>query len=218
MADSSDPHAAQPVLTAGPTLERSAGAIVLVHGRGGTAEDILSVYPALEIENITAVAPQAAGQTWYPYPFLSPIEQNQPYLDSALARLESLVVELTTRGMAAERIALLGFSQGACLACEFVARHARRYAAVMGLSGGLIGPPGTPRAYPGSLDGTSVFLGCSDPDPHIPFERVRETEAVFTRMGASVETRRYPGLPHAINPDELDACRSLLRRAFPATA
>jgi phospholipase/carboxylesterase len=215
MAAASDPHADQPVLTAGPPLERAAGAIVLVHGRGGTAEDILSLYALLDVPNVAAVAPQAAGSTWYPYSFLSPLAQNQPYLDSALRRLETLVADLESRGIAAERIALLGFSQGACLTCEFVARHARRYAAVMGLSGGLIGPPGTPRDYAGSLDGTSVFLGCSDPDPHIPFERVRETEAVFTRMGARVETRRYAGMPHSINQDEMDACRALLRDSFP---
>jgi predicted esterase len=107
---------------------------------------------------------------------------------------------------------LLGFSQGACLTMEYVARHPRRYGAVMGLTGGLIGPPGTPREYPGSLAGTPVFLGTSDPDPHVPFERVKETQAVLSRMGAQVELRRYPGMPHTINEDELDACRALVQR------
>src|SRR5436853_6254454 len=134
------------------------------------------------------------------------MEANQPYLDDALGWLESIVADLTERGVKSEKIVLLGFSQGACLACEFAARHPRRYGAVIGLTGGLIGPPGTPRNYPGSLAGAPVFLGTSDPDPHVPFERVKETEAVLSRMGAKVELRRYPGMPHTIHDDELDAC------------
>jgi predicted esterase len=208
----SDPHANQPVLTAGPKPEQADATIVLLHGRGGSAENILSLYDELGIKNLAALAPQAAGHTWYPHSFLAPLDDNQPYLDSALARIESLVADLLDRGIPGERIALLGFSQGACLTLEFVARHARRYGAVMGLTGGLIGPPGTPRNYKGSLAGTPVFLGTSDPDPHVPFERVKETETVLSRMGATVELRRYPGLPHTINDDELAACRKLLQR------
>ncbi|MDB5173417.1 MAG: hypothetical protein JWN51_2190, partial [Phycisphaerales bacterium] len=143
--------------------------------------------------------------------FLAPLAANQPYLDSALRKVESIVTDLLSRGVASERIALLGFSQGACLTTEYVARHPRRYGAVMGLTGGLIGPPGTARGYPGELAGTPVFLGTGDPDPHVPFERVLETDAVLTRMGAVVDLRRYPGMPHTINADELDACRKLLR-------
>jgi predicted esterase len=208
-----DPHADQPVMRAGPPPESARATLILVHGRGASAESILSLYPVLGIDDLAAVAPQAAGNTWYPHSFLAPLEANQPYLDSALGRIESLVADLLSRGVASDRIAILGFSQGACLATEFVARHPRRYAAVMGLTGGLIGPPGTPRDYPGSLAGTPVFLGTSDPDPHVPFERVRETEATLTRMGATVEVRRYPGMPHTINQDELDACRTLLQAA-----
>jgi predicted esterase len=129
-----------------------------------------------------------------------------------LRRLDSVVADLLARGVPGERIALLGFSQGACLTTEYVARRPRRYGAVLGLTGGLIGPAGTPRDYPGSLAGTPVFLGCGDPDPHIPFERVRETDAVLARMDADVETRRYPGRPHTVSEDELDACRGLLKR------
>jgi predicted esterase len=161
---------------------------------------------------VAALAPQAAGSTWYPHSFLAPLEANQPFLDSALRRLESMVAGLLARGIPSNRVALLGFSQGACLTLEFTARHPRRYGAVMGLTGGLIGPPGTPHDYPGQLGGTPVFLGSGDPDPHVPFERVRETAAVLTRMGAVVELRRYPGMPHTINEDELDACRMLLER------
>jgi predicted esterase len=206
-----DPHAGQPVLTAGPASEEAMATLVLIHGRGGSGENILSLYEELDLDGVAAVAPQAAGNTWYPHSFLAPLEANQPYLDSALRKLESIVNGLLSRGVRGEQVAILGFSQGACLTTEYVARHPRRYGAVMALTGGLIGPPGTARDYPGALAGTPVFLGSSDPDPHVPFDRVRETEAALTRMGAKVELRRYPGMPHAINADELDACRKLLR-------
>jgi len=209
-----DPHARQLVLTAGPVPEKADGTILLVHGRGASAESILSLYDEFGAEGFAAIAPQAAGGTWYPHSFLAPLDANQPYLDSALGRLDSLVDDLLARDISSERIILLGFSQGACLASEFVARHPRRYGALIGLTGGLIGPPGTPRNYPGSLAGTPVFLGTSDPDPHVPFERVEETEAVFKRMGAAVELRRYPGMPHTINDDELDVCRKLLQNVI----
>lgn len=209
-----DPHANQPLLTAGPAPEQAAATLVMIHGRGATAASILSLHGELAIDRLAAIAPQAAGNTWYPYSFLAPLPANQPYLDSALSRVESIVSDLIARGVSSERIALLGFSQGACLATEFVARHPRRYGAVMALTGGLIGPPGRPRNYAGSLDGTPVFMGTSDPDPHVPFERVRETEAVLSGMGARVEVRRYAGMPHAINEDELEACRALLRETF----
>ena len=212
--DPQDPHAGQTTLGAGPTPEAAAATLVLLHGRGGSAEDMLSLYTELRLPDLAALAPQAAGNTWYPNSFLSPLEANQPYLNSALRRIESIVADLLARGVPSDRIALLGFSQGACLALEFTARHPRRYGAVIGLTGGLIGPPGTAREYPGSLDGTHVFLGTSDPDPHVPFARVRETEAVLTRMGAAVELRRYPGMPHTVNQDELDATRSLLERVL----
>ena len=210
---SNDPHADSPVVTAGPAPEAAAGTIVMIHGRGATAESILSLLPELELEiEVAAVAPQAAGNTWYPQSFLAPLSANQPYLDSALRKVETVVSDLIARGVPSERIALLGFSQGACLACEFAARHPREYAAVLALTGGLIGPPGTPRNYAGSLAGTLAFLGCGDPDAHIPFARVIESGEVFTKLGATVDVRRYPGMPHTINHDEIDACRVMLMR------
>ncbi|HEX8916656.1 MAG TPA: dienelactone hydrolase family protein [Humisphaera sp.] len=205
-----DPHAASPVLTAGPAPESARATLVLLHGRGASAESILGVYKALNLTDVAAVAPQAAGNTWYPLSFLAPMPQNEPYLTSALTKVEAVVEDLLARGVPSEKIAILGFSQGACLTSEFVARHPRRYGAVMALTGGVIGPPGTPRGYKGSLAGTPVFLGTSDPDPHVPYERVTETEAVLTRLGGVVEVRRYPGMPHTINQDELEACRALL--------
>ena len=206
----SDPHAGGPLVWAGPPPEDAAATLILVHGRGGTAQSMLSLFDVLAVDRVSTVAPQAAGGTWYPQSFMAPLEANQPSLDSALRRISSVVRELMGRGIPSEGIALLGFSQGACLTLEFVARNPRRYGAVMALTGGLIGPPGTPRNYPGSPAGTPVFLGSSDPDPHVPFERVLETRDVLERMGAKVEVRRYAGMAHTINEDEMNACREML--------
>lgn len=208
----SDPHADQPILSSGSAPEESAATLIMIHGRGASAQSILSLYHELGVNNLAAIAPQAAGNTWYPYSFLESIESNQPYLDSALAKIESLVTDLNSRGVSSEHIAILGFSQGACLTLEFAARHPRRYGAIIGLTGGLIGPVGTPRNYPGSLAGTPVFLGSGDPDPHIPFSRAIETRDVLGKMGADFDLRRYPGMSHTISEDELDACRELLNR------
>lgn len=206
-----DPHGPERILRAGPPPEQANVTLVLLHGRGADADSILSLQEKLAIPSVAAIAPQAAGHSWYPYSFLAPFEENQPFLDSALRRVESLVSDLLARGVASERIVVLGFSQGACLACESVARSPRRYGAVIAFTGGLIGPPGSPRDYDGSLAGTPVFLGAGDPDPHVPFERVQETARVFVRMGANVELRRYSGMPHTINEEELAAARSLLQ-------
>jgi predicted esterase len=208
----SGPHQGQPVLTAGEPPERANAAMIMVHGRGAGAQDILSLAPHIEMEGFAFHAPQARGNTWYPHRFLEPIERNEPYLSSALAVLADLVARLGEAGIPPERIVLLGFSQGACLATEFAARNARRWGAVAGLSGGLIGPDGTPRDYPGSLAGTPVFLGCDDRDGHIPKERVEETAAVFTRLGADVTMRLYQDMGHTITEDELTAVRTMMRR------
>jgi predicted esterase len=210
MFDPQDPHAGQPALTDGPAPKDAAGAIVLVHGRGASPEDIYTVFEALEVPGLAVVAPRAADATWYPYSFLSPTARNEPKLGSALRTLGRTVADLEAQGLPAARIALLGFSQGACLSLEFVARHPRRFGAVVALSGGLIGPPGTPRDYPGSLEGTPVFLGCSDVDAHIPVERVRESAEVLARLGAAVDARIYPGMGHTVNGDELKAARALV--------
>lgn len=210
MAHTNDPHGNQPVLRHGPDARRARIAMVLVHGRGASAEDILTIAEALRLDDVLYVAPQAAGHTWYPYSFLSPMEQNEPGLTSGLNRISSLVDELRHQGLPPARVGLMGFSQGACLSLEYAARHARRYAAVIGLSGGVIGPPGTPRDYAGSLDGTPVFLGCSDIDPHIPLERVKESAEVCRKMGATVDERIYPGMGHTVNVDEMTAVRAML--------
>src|SRR3954464_8215897 len=187
----SDPHRGQPIPRRGPEPARARLAVICIHGRGASAEDILTVADELELDDVAYLAPQAAGNTWYPYSFLAPLTENQPGLNSALGVVASIVDDLGAQQIASERVAVLGFSQGACLSLEYAARHARRYAAVIGFSGGLIGPPGAPRAYGGSLDGTPVFLGCSDVDAHIPLARVHETRDALTVLGAVVDERIY---------------------------
>jgi predicted esterase len=199
------PHGGQPVRTAGLALADAQAAMIMVHGRGASAEDILSLTEELDGPGFAFLAPQAAGHQWYPNSFLAPIPSNEPGLSSGLALLAALLEQIAAAGIPPEKTLLLGFSQGACLALEFVARHARRYGGVAGLSGGLIGPPGTPRAYPGSLAGTPVFLGCSDVDFHIPKERVEESAVVLRRLGGSVTARLYPNMGHTINMDEIGA-------------
>ena len=206
-----DPHAGQPILHRGPELSVARLVAILIHGRGASAEDILSLASEFGVDDVAYLAPQAANRTWYPYSFLSPIAQNEPFLTSALGIVGSLVKSVGEQGIPPERIAILGFSQGACLTLEFAARNSRRYGAIVGLSGGLIGPPGTPRSYSGSLDQTPVFLGCSDIDAHIPVERVRETTVVLRSMKATVDERIYRGMGHTVNSDEIDAVTTLLK-------
>ena len=199
-------------LTAGVPLEEATKVMVMVHGRGGSARDILSLSQHIgQRDEFAFVAPEATNNTWYPYSFLEPIERNEPHLSSALTVLTMLRARLQADyNLKANQIYWLGFSQGACLMLEFVARNPQLYGGVFGLSGGLIGPPDTPRNYEGTLNGTPVFLGCSDVDPHIPEERVFETEAVLSRMGATVTATLYPNFPHSINEDELKMINSLI--------
>jgi predicted esterase len=210
MSNPNDPHRGQPVLTLGPSPSAARVTMIMVHGRGASAEDMLGLATEFGTTDVAYLAPQAAGRTWYPYSFLSPIEDNEPGISSGLRVIGSLIDGLVAQQIPHARIALLGFSQGACLSLEFAARHPQRYKAVVGLSGGLIGPPGTPRDYPGTFDGAPVFLGCSDIDPHIPLARVRETGEVLRRMGASVDERIYPGMGHTVNADEIEAVKALL--------
>jgi len=209
-----DPHGSGRVVSAGMPLEEATGAIIAIHGRGADAADIIALTREVAPDGVAIFAPEAAGNSWYPFRFIEPFERNEPYLSSALRRVANLIGDLEENRIAPERIALLGFSQGACLALESAARNPRRYAGIIGFSGGLIGPPGTPFAYPGSLEGSPVFLGCSDIDAHIPVARVHESAEALKRMGAVVETRIYPGMAHTVNNDELNAVRLLLTEAF----
>lgn len=204
------PHQGQEILTAGKGLNESQAAMILIHGRGASAYDILELGTYLAAPEMAQLAPQAANNTWYPYSFLNPLEQNEPYLSSALQVVADVVDRVEAAGIAAERIIIGGFSQGACLASEFVARHARRYGGLLLFSGGLIGPPGTPREYAGSLAGTPVFLGCSDVDFHIPLERVEETAEVLANLGGKVTKKIYPNMGHTIIQDEIDEAQTIV--------
>jgi phospholipase/carboxylesterase len=205
-----DPHAGQPVLAAGAPLDRARAAVIMVHGRGASAEDILSLSEEFSDPAVAYLAPQAAGSVWYPQTFLSPIAVNEPGLSSALAALARVGARLKDAGIPSERVIMLGFSQGACLVLEYAARNARRYGGVAGLSGGLIGPDSTPRDYGGSFGGTPVFLGCSGTDPHIPRARVEHTTGVLRLLGAEVTMRLYPEPGHSINEDELEFVRRMI--------
>jgi predicted esterase len=187
--------------------------MVMLHGRGATAESILTLASSLGAPDFSYLAPQAGGNSWWPQSFLAPIENNEPGISSAMQAVEDVLAVVVSGGIPPERTVLLGFSQGACLAAEFAARHARRYGGVASLSGGLIGPDGTPRVYPGSLDGTPVFLGCSDIDSHIPADRVRLSAGVLRELGGEVTMRLYPGMGHTINEDEIASVQRMLEAA-----
>jgi len=193
----------------GEPLATARAAMILVHGRGASAADIMTLGAELMHPGVAYFAPQAAGNAWYPNPFTSPIESNEPYLSSALEVVGSLLATIE-KSVPADRVILLGFSQGACLTLEFAARHARRYGGVVGLSGGLIGPDGAPRDYPGSFDGMPAFMGCSDVDPHIRKDRVIEAAEVYRRMGAKVTAKLYPGMGHTVNEDEIKAALEIV--------
>ncbi|ERG89822.1 MAG: putative esterase [halophilic archaeon J07HX5] len=214
---SSGPHQGQPTRTAGAPLETADAVVVLVHGRGATAESILDLADELGHEAVAYRAPQAAARTWYPNSFLASVTANEPGRSSGLERIDNLVAGATAAGVPTERIIVAGFSQGACLASEYVTRHPRRYGGLAALSGGLIGASVDKAAYQGDLAGTPALLGCSTDDPHIPAARVHETAAVLEELGATVDTRLYEELGHAVNDDELTAVKQLIDTAVERT-
>jgi phospholipase/carboxylesterase len=194
----------------GAPLGRAKAAVIMLHGRGASAEGMLEFAEVFAQPEIAYLAPRAPRSTWYPHSFMAPFVQNEPALSNALAAVASAVADLAGQGFPPERLVLLGFSQGGCLALEYAARNAQQYGGVVGLSAGLIGPPGTPRSYFGSMAGTPVFIGCSDVDFHIPLERVHESTEVLRRIGADVTERIYPGMGHTIDDDEVKHVRGIL--------
>lgn len=205
------PHQGQPVHMTGEPLDRAQAAMLMVHGRGASAADILTLADQLAQPGFAYLAPQAAENTWYPNRFLVPLEDNEPWLSSALAFVSEVFAEIINAGIPAEQVILLGFSQGACLTVEYAARNAQRYGGIVGLSGALIGPADTPRDDKGSLAGTPVFLGCSDVDFHVPKERVDQTADVLMKLGGEVIERLYPNLDHSVNQDEIDFVRGMMQ-------
>jgi predicted esterase len=185
-------------------------AMIMVHGRNAGPRNILDLVPQFDRPELAYVAPAAAGNTWYPFSFMADIPTNEPGISSGLSVLDRIVSDLVEQGIPKPNVVLLGFSQGACLTAEYAVRHADRFGGVVIYSGGLIGPPGTAWPYGGTFDGTPVFLGCSDVDGHVPQVRVDESAEVFSRMGASVTERIYPGMGHLVNDDEITYTKDLL--------
>ena len=204
------PHDDQPLVTVGTPLDEAEAAMVLVHGRGASAQSIVRSMESIQADGLAMLAPQAARNTWYPNSFLAPVEQNEPGRSSGLAAIGRAIERATDAGIPSQRIVLLGFSQGACLAGEFVARNPREYGGLAVLSGGLIGETVEESSFTGSLAETPVFLGCSDVDPHIPVERVHVTAQVFADLDADVQTEIYEGMGHTVNQAEIDHVESLV--------
>ncbi len=206
-------HQGQPVLQFGTALEDAQLVVILLHGRGATSESMISIADALKLDGVSFLAPQAALNRWYPNTAFGPLKANEPDLSLALKTIDTLVKDAREKGFSDQQIFFGGFSQGACLASEFVARNAKKYAGLFVFSGALIGPPGMPRDYAGSFDGMPVFIGGSDVDPWVAHHLLKETSNVFEKMGASVDFRTYPGMAHTINHDEIESVRAMLVHA-----
>ena len=209
---SSDPHRDQPVLQAGAPLDEAKAVVVLLHGRGATAEGILGLAGAFSVDEVTYLAPQAATSQWYPRRFLEPVAANEPWLSSALAKVGAVVQHARDTGLPRSKIVVGGFSQGACLAVEFLGRNARHWGGGFAFSGGLIGAELDPTTYGENLEGTPIFFGCSDQDAHIPEARVHDSAELLESRGADTDVRIYPGMAHTVNDDEVEAVRDMLRR------
>lgn len=199
------------IVYAGQSLDGAKKALIMLHGRGASAGDILSIAAHLNVTDYALLAPQATGHTWYPYSFLAPPQQNEPWLTSALHLLSDVFADINEKGLKDENIYLLGFSQGACLMLEFVARNAKRYGGAVAFTGGLIGDRVYKENYQGDFAGTPIFIGTSNPDPHVPVERVNETSDILRSMNANVTVKVYDGMGHTINQDEIDQANAIFR-------
>src|SRR5215203_1905671 len=200
------------IVTAGNELNKESRVLIMLHGRGGSAEDILSLSRYLDVNEFTLLAPQATNNTWYPYSFLAPVSQNERWLSSALDLLKNLLDELLKSGVTLENIYFLGFSQGACLTLEFVTRHATKYGGVVAFTGGLIGDKINDENYKGDFQTTPIFIGTSNPDPHVPIERVYATTNILKDMNAAVTEKVYDNMGHTINHDEIDTANRIVFR------
>jgi phospholipase/carboxylesterase len=198
------------IVSAGKKIKEAQKALIMIHGRGGSAEDILSMASYLEVKEFALIAPQATNNTWYPYSFMAPPEQNEPWLSSALALLKEITADLNQQGIANENIYFMGFSQGACLTLEFVTRNATRWGGVVAFTGGLIGDKINSQNYNGDFKGTPVFIGTSNPDPHVPVERVYATTNILKDKHADVTEKVYNNMGHTINQDEIDNANKLI--------
>lgn len=205
-------HTEQPTERAGPPPEEADVAMILLHGRGASAQGMLQLADAVGIKGVSWQALQAEENTWYPLSFMAPREQNQPGLDEGLLSIRQNIDQLNEQGVDSDRIGLLGFSQGACLASEFAARHPKFIKTLMALSGGLIGEKLDEDIYAADMNNLEVFMGCSDRDPHVPLQRVRDSVELMEKRGATVDSRIYPGMGHTVNKDELEAVKELIEK------
>ncbi|MCE7041459.1 alpha/beta hydrolase [Dyadobacter sp. CY312] len=192
------------VTTAGADLNTAKKAIIMLHGRGAAPRDIISLQRYLNLEGVAILAPEATNNSWYPYSFTAPVSQNQPALDSALEIIDGIVNDIEAAGISSENIYFAGFSQGACLTLEYTARHAKKYAGIIALTGGLVGQELIEANYTGDFAGTPVFISTGDPDPHVPVSRVNESIAIFEKLNAKVTSAIYPGRPHTISGEEIE--------------
>jgi predicted esterase len=213
-APANDPHRDGQIHSAGVALDKAVGAVILIHGRGASAEDILNLAHAMHHPKLAYLAPQAANHTWYPYSFLSPREQNEPFVSSALKKVGATVQLARDAGIPNNRIVVCGFSQGACLSTEYVASHPTRYAGLIAFTGGLIGPLDAELKFSGDLQGTPAFFGSGDPDPHVPWSRVQQSADILAAMNAQVTARRYPGRPHTVSGEEIQIGRKMILDIF----
>ena len=196
-------------ITAGKKLEEATKVMIMLHGRGASAEDILSLAGHFQVRDFALIAPQATNHTWYPYSFLAPPSENEPWLSSALSLVKEIVDEVKAKGIKSENIYFAGFSQGACLTLEFVTRNATKYGGVIAFTGGLIGDKIYTGNYSGDFSGTNIFIGTSDPDPHVPVTRVNDSTTVLEKMNSNVTTKIYPNMGHTINQDEINIVNKL---------
>lgn len=198
------------IVYSGKALDEAKRALILIHGRGATAESMLPLADHLDLDDFAILAPQATRNTWYPYSFLMPADKNEPWLTGALDLLDDMVGDLTKKGFSSEQIFISGFSQGACLSLEFAARNARRWGGIMAFTGGLIGEEINTENYKGDFEGTPVFIGTSDPDPHIPVTRARDSARIIQSMNAQVKLEVYPDIGHTVIPEELDVANAFV--------
>jgi phospholipase/carboxylesterase len=198
------------IITAGASLDKAKGALVMLHGRGGTADNIISLAGEFNIKDLAIVAPQASNNSWYPYSFMMPVAQNQPALDSALQIIGELVDDLIAKGIAAEHIYFAGFSQGACLTLEYVTRNAQHFGGIIAFTGGLVGKELATANYKGDFSNTPILITTGDPDPHVPLIRVEESAAILKNLGADVTVKVYKGRPHTITSDEIELANQLI--------
>lgn len=194
----------------GKPLQEADKALIMIHGRGADARDILGIASHLNVQEYALFAPEATNNTWYPYSFMAPPEQNEPWLSSALNLVKEAVDAATEQGISAENIYFLGFSQGACLALEFVARNAKKFGGVVALTGGLIGDKIDQDNYTGNFNSTPIFMGTGNPDPHVPIERVKESAIILEKMNAKVHLKVYNGKAHSVSQDEIDEANRLV--------